>query len=73
MPKQNDPTIEQDASIHQPSGAETHEIASEPIPDEALRMQIKAGIDSLERGDFVEIADRGLDAYLHGLTGSDFH
>jgi antitoxin ParD1/3/4 len=34
----------------------------------ALRMQIKAGMDALERGDFVEIDDSELDVYLEGLT-----
>ena len=34
----------------------------------ALRMQIKAGMDALQRGDFVEIDDSELDVYLEGLT-----
>ena len=35
-----------------------------------LRKQIKAGIDSLERGEFVEIDEANLDAYLEGLTAT---
>ena len=34
----------------------------------ALRMQIKTGVDALEKGDFDEIADANLDTYLEGLT-----
>jgi len=34
----------------------------------AMRMQIKTGVDALEQGDFDEIADSNLDAYLEGLT-----
>lgn len=34
----------------------------------ALRMQIRIGVDALEKGDFDEIADANLDAYLEGLT-----
>ena len=34
----------------------------------ALRMLIKAGVDALERGDFTEIDDPDLEAYLEDLT-----
>jgi antitoxin ParD1/3/4 len=34
----------------------------------ALKMQIEAGVAALERGDFVELDDAGLDSYLDGLT-----
>jgi antitoxin ParD1/3/4 len=34
----------------------------------ALRLQIKAGIDSLDRGDFVEVDETDLDEFLRGLT-----
>ena len=34
----------------------------------ALRLQIKAGVEALDRGDFVEVDDAGLDDYLAGLT-----
>jgi len=37
----------------------------------ALRAQIQAGVDALERGDFIEIEDSDLQAYLEGLTGAD--
>jgi antitoxin ParD1/3/4 len=36
----------------------------------ALRVQIKAGLDALERGDFVELDDTELEDYIHGLTVS---
>jgi antitoxin ParD1/3/4 len=32
----------------------------------ALRRQIKAGVDALERGEFVEIDGSDLDGYLRG-------
>jgi antitoxin ParD1/3/4 len=35
---------------------------------EALRMLIKAGIDELERGNFVEIDEAELEDYLERLT-----
>ena len=37
----------------------------------ALRAQIQAGADALERGDFIEIEDSGLEAYLERLTGAN--
>ena len=30
-------------------------------------MQIKAGVDAFGRGDFTEVAERDLEAYLEGL------
>jgi antitoxin ParD1/3/4 len=33
-----------------------------------LRARIKAGIDELERGDFVEVDDAELDGFLEGLV-----
>jgi antitoxin ParD1/3/4 len=40
----------------------------------ALRAQIKAGVDALDRGDFVEVDDAELDGFLEGLTTpSDKH
>jgi antitoxin ParD1/3/4 len=36
----------------------------------ALRIQIKAGVDALERGDFTEIEAPDLDSYLEGLTAT---
>jgi hypothetical protein len=38
----------------------------------ALRRQIKAGADALERGDYIEVDAQNLGAYLNGLvaTGS---
>jgi antitoxin ParD1/3/4 len=34
----------------------------------ALRAQIKAGVDALDRGDFVEIDDADLDSFLERLA-----
>ena len=36
---------------------------------ERLRQQIRAGIDDLESGDFAEIDDADLDAFVEGLSG----
>ena len=33
-------------------------------------MQIKGGVDALERGDFSEVADADLDEYLEGLAAA---
>jgi hypothetical protein len=35
----------------------------------ALRAQIDAGVNALDRRDFVEIEDADLDRFLEGLTG----
>ena len=35
-----------------------------------LRVQIKAGVDALEQGDFVEVDDSDLDSFLEGLITS---
>jgi antitoxin ParD1/3/4 len=34
----------------------------------ALRAQIRVGIEELDRGEFDDVDDRGLDRYLAGLT-----
>jgi antitoxin ParD1/3/4 len=34
---------------------------------ERLRVQIQVGIDDLENGDFIEIEDADLDAYIEGV------
>ncbi len=36
----------------------------------ALRMQVKAGVDVLERGELTEVADTGLDRYLEDLAAA---
>lgn len=35
-----------------------------------LRLQIKAGVAALERGDFIEIDDADLDNYFNGLIAA---
>ncbi|HEY1979486.1 MAG TPA: type II toxin-antitoxin system ParD family antitoxin [Xanthobacteraceae bacterium] len=35
-----------------------------------LRIQIKAGLDALERGEFTEVTDADLDQYLENLPSS---
>jgi len=77
-------TPEQDAFVEKVVKAGDYQNASEAIRDalralqqrrredalklKALRMQIKAGVDALERGDFTEVDENDLDAYLEGLT-----
>ena len=34
----------------------------------ALQMQVKAGVDALDCGDFIEVPDADLDRYLEGLV-----
>ncbi len=79
-------THEQDAFVQRVVKAGEYQNASEAIRDalrvlqrqrrentlklKALRMQIKAGVDELERGDFGEVADADLDGYLEGLAAA---
>jgi antitoxin ParD1/3/4 len=79
-------TDEQDAFVEKVVEAGEYQNASEAVRDalralqqrrredalklKALRIQIKAGVDALDRGDFVEVDDAGLDDYLEGLTVS---
>ena len=81
-------TSEQDAFIEKTVKSGEYQNASEAVRDalralqqrrredqlklKALRLQVKAGVEGLDRGDFVEVADTALDRYLEGLTaGSD--
>ena len=77
-------TAEQDAFIERVVKAGEYQNASEAIRDalrvlqqkrsedalklRALRAQIKAGLDALERGDFTEVAEADLDDYLEILS-----
>jgi antitoxin ParD1/3/4 len=79
-------TPEQDAFIEKAIRSGEYQNASEAVRDalralqqrrredalklKALRMQIKAGVDALERGEFTEIADADLDRYLEGLAAA---
>jgi antitoxin ParD1/3/4 len=78
-------TPEQDAFIDEAVKAGDYENASEAVRDAVralqqrrredtlklaiLRQHIDAGIGSLDRGEFIEIDDAELDAFLKGLTG----
>jgi antitoxin ParD1/3/4 len=77
-------TDEQDAFVEKIVKAGEYQNASEAVRDalralqqrrredalklKALRAQIRAGVEALDRGDFVEVDDAGLDGYLEGLT-----
>jgi antitoxin ParD1/3/4 len=77
-------TAEQDAFVERVVEAGEYQNASEAVRDalrvlqqrrredalklKALRAQIKAGIEALDQGDFVEVDDADLDGYLEGLT-----
>jgi len=79
-------TDEQDAFVEKVVKAGEYQNASEAMRDalralqqrrqedalklKALRAQIKAGIEALDRGDYVEVDDVALDDYLLGLTDS---
>jgi antitoxin ParD1/3/4 len=79
-------TPEQDAFIERAIKSGEYQNASEAVRDalralqqrrredalklKALRMQIKAGIDALERGEFTEVADANLDRYLEDLASA---
>jgi len=77
-------TDEQDAFVEKVVKAGEYQNASEAVRDalrtlqqrrredalklKALRVQIKAGVDALDRGDSVEVDDAELDGFLEGLT-----
>ncbi len=77
-------TDEQDAFIEKIVRAGEYQNASEAVRDalrmlqqrrrenalklKALRAHIKAGIEALDRGDFVEVDDSELESFLEGLT-----
>jgi antitoxin ParD1/3/4 len=77
-------TPEQDAFIEEAVKSGEYQNASEAVRDalralqqrrredilklEALRRQIDAGVDALERGEFTEVTDAELDMYLDGLA-----
>ena len=77
-------TAEQDAFVEEIVEAGEYQNASEAIRDalralqqrrqedtlklKALRAQIKAGVEALDRGDFDEIDDEGLKTYLEAVA-----
>jgi antitoxin ParD1/3/4 len=77
-------TAEQDAFVQKVVQAGEYQNASEAIRDalrvlqqrrredslklKALRRQIKAGTDALDRGDFADVEDSDLEGYLDRLT-----
>ena len=79
-------TTEQDAFVESVVNSGEYQNASEAVRDairtlqqrrredalklKALRIQIKAGVDALDRGDFVEVDDAELEDYLESLTRS---
>jgi antitoxin ParD1/3/4 len=79
-------TPEQDAFVDSVVKAGEYQNASEAVRDalrvlqqrrredalklKALRMRIKAGVEALERGDFIEVDAADLEGYLDGLTAA---
>jgi antitoxin ParD1/3/4 len=77
-------TPEQDAFVESVVEAGEYQNASEAVRDalralqqrrredalklKALRVQIKAGVDGLERGEFAEVDDVDLESYLESLA-----
>jgi antitoxin ParD1/3/4 len=77
-------TPEQDAFVDNVVKSGEYQNASEAIRDalralqqrrkedalklKVLRQQIKAGVDALDRGDFVEVDDSELETFLDSLT-----
>ena len=80
-------THEQDEFVESVVRAGEYQNASEAIRDalralkqrrqedalklERLRLRIEAGIDDLERGEFVEVEDADLDEYFEGLNDAE--
>lgn len=79
-------TLEQDAFVEKVVKTGEYQSASEAVRDalrvlqqrrredalklKALRMQIKTGIEALDRGELDDIAEADLDAYLENLTSA---
>ncbi len=79
-------TPEQDAFVEKVVKTGEYQNASEAVRDalrvlqqrrredalklKALRTQVKAGVDALERGEFLEIDETDLDGYLEGLRAA---
>jgi antitoxin ParD1/3/4 len=79
-------TPEQDAFVEKVVKAGDYQNASEAVRDalralqqrrredalklKVLRTQVKAGVDALEAGDFVEVDAQDLEAYLNGLVAA---
>jgi antitoxin ParD1/3/4 len=79
-------TPEQDAFVEKVVKTGEYQNASEAVRDalrvlqqrrredalklKALRMQIKAGVDALQRGEFVDIDESDLEGYLEGLAAA---
>lgn len=77
-------TPEQDAFIEKAVKSGEYQNASEAVRDavralkqrrredalrlKALRLQVKAGVEAIDCGEFTEIDDTGLDRYLEDLT-----
>lgn len=77
-------TAEQDAFVEKIVKTGEYQNASEAVRDalralqqrrredtlrlKSLRTQIKAGVDALDRGEFIEIDDAELDGYVERLT-----
>ena len=77
-------TAEQDAFVETVVRKGEYQNASEAVRDalralqqrrredalklKSLRMQIKAGVDALDRGEFIEIDDADLEGYVERLT-----
>ena len=45
-----------------------HQRREDELKLKALRLQIKVGVDAIERGDFTEVADADLEQYLDELA-----
>ena len=81
---EHQPDAEQDAFVQEVVEAGEYQNASEAIRDalrvlqqrrkedrlrlKALRAQIRAGVDALDRGDYAEVEDVDLEGYLERLT-----
>lgn len=77
-------TVEQDAFVEEVVRVGKYQNASEAVRDavrgwqerlkadelklERLRQSVKAGVEALDRGEYDEVEDEDLDAYLDGLA-----
>ncbi|MDQ0471337.1 type II toxin-antitoxin system ParD family antitoxin [Labrys wisconsinensis] len=82
-------TPEQDAFIEEVLKNGEYQSASEAVRDavralqqqraldalklDRLRLSIRAGVEALDRGDYIEVEDANLDAYLDSLAAPPGH
>lgn len=69
-PRSSTADQEAETSVSKTNGSSLNPERRSVAGNQALRMQIKAGIDAIKQGEFAEIEDGDLDGYLDGLRAA---